>query len=104
MKNNFYPVSLTIVFSLLMLFMYYKVSNLEYKYETLKEANVRLKSNSPLTDTQVKERQFKEDSYIRQQQGDTNLIIIVFTLALGLTAFLTITPTKRELTFRIASL
>ena len=104
MKNNFYPVSLTIVFSLLMLFMYYKVSNLEYKYETLKEANVRLKSNSPLTDTQVKERQFKEDSYIRQQQGDTNLILIVFTLALGLTAFLTITPTKRELTFRIASL
>ena len=104
MKNNFYPVSLTTIFSLLMIFMYYRVSNLEYNYETLKEANVRLKSNLPLTDVQVKERQFKEEMYIRQQEKDTNLILIVFTLALGLTAYLTIVPTKRELTTRITSL
>ena len=104
MKNNFYPVSLTIVFSLLLLFMYYRVSNLECKYETLKETNVRLKSNLPLTDTQIKERQFKEEMYIRQQESDTNLILIVFTLALGLTAYLTIAPTKRELNSRITSL
>ena len=104
MKSNFYSVSLTIVFSLLMIFMYYRVSNLEYNYETLKEANVRLISNLPLTDVQVKERQFKEEMYIRQQEKDTTLILIVFTLALGLTAYLTIAPTKRELTTRIASL
>jgi hypothetical protein len=84
--------------------MYYHVSNLEYKYETLKEANVRLKSNSPLTDNQVKERQFKEDSYIRQQSNDTTLILLVFTIALGLTAFLTVVPTRREFDARITSL
>lgn len=84
--------------------MYYRVSNLEYKYETLKEANVRLKSNLPLTDNQIKERQFKEEMYIRQQESDTNLILIVFTVALGLTAFFTIAPTKRELNLRITSL
>ena len=96
MKNNFYSVSLTVVFSLLLLFMYYRVSNLEHKYETLKEANVRLKSNLPLTDAQIKERQFKEEMYIRQQESDTNLILIVFTTALGLTAFLTFTSVKRD--------
>jgi hypothetical protein len=74
--------------------MYYRVSNLEYKYETLKEANIRLKSNLPLTNAQVKERQFKEEMYIRQQESDTNLILIVFTTALGLTAFLTFTSVK----------
>ncbi|MBC8884440.1 hypothetical protein H9X57_16885 [Flavobacterium piscinae] len=88
MKDTFYTVSLTIAFSLLLLFMYYRVSNLEHKYETLKEANVRLKSNLPLTDAQIKERQFKEEMYIRQQEKDTTLILSVIGFSLVFAGFL----------------
>ena len=104
MKKNFYPVCLTIVFSLLILFMYYRVSNLEYKYETLKEANIRLTTNNPLTESQIKERQFKEDMYISQQENDTNLILVVFTVVLGMTAFLTFTSVERTFERHVSSI
>lgn len=103
MKFRFYPFVLITIFSILVLLLFYRVTNLEYKYETLKEANVRLTTNHPLTDEQVKERQFKEEMYIKQQERDTNLILLVFTVALATTAFLTVVPFRREFESRIAS-
>lgn len=92
MKNKFYPIIILSLLFILSIFLFYRVSNLEYKYETLKESNIRLTSNLPLTAEQIKERQFKEEMYIKQQERDTYLILSVFTIALGFTAFFTIKP------------
>src|SRR5690554_351432 len=89
MKTNFYTHCIIIILSVGLIFMYYKVSNLEYKYETFKESNIRLETNQKLTESQVKERQFKEEMYIRQQERDTNLILTVFSLFSLLVGFLT---------------
>ena len=88
MKSNFYSTALSVIFSTIVLLMMYYVNNLEYKYETLKEANVRLISKLPLTDNQVKERQFKEEMYIRQQEKDTTLILSVIGFSLVFAGFL----------------
>ncbi len=76
--------------------MYYKVSNLEYRYETLKEANVRLKTNYPLNEAQIKERQFKEEMYIRQQERDTTLILFVFSFGSAIAGFFTFRSVKEQ--------
>lgn len=96
MKTNFYKTILFILLSIGMLFMYYRVSNLEHKYETLKEANVRLKTNNPLNDAQIKERQFKEETYIRQQERDTTLILFVFSLGSVVIGLFTFRTVKEE--------
>lgn len=96
MKTNFYKTPLFILLIIGMLFIYYRVSNLEYKYETLKEANVRLKSNYPLNETQIKERQFKEEMYIKQQEKDTTLILSIFSLGSLIVGFFTFRSVKEE--------
>lgn len=101
MKTNFYKTILFILLSIGMLFMYYRVSNLEHKYETLKEANVRLKTNNPLNEAQIKERQFKEEMYIRQQESDTTLILFVFSLGSVVIGIFTFRTVKEEFVSQI---
>lgn len=100
MKDNLYAIVITTLLFALLIFVFYRVSNLEYKYETLKESNIRLSLNTSLSSEQIKERQFKEELYIRQQEKDTTLILLVFTITIGVFSFLTFTSVKRTFDFR----
>lgn len=96
MKTNIILV-LLVVFCISGVFlMYNKLSALEYRYETLKESNIRLQLKEPLTSNQIKEREFKEEMYIRQQEKDTTLILSIFGAFSILVGFFTFRSVREE--------
>lgn len=88
MKTKFYPFLLTAILAVINIFLFYRIINFESKLDTLREAVHKLNENKQPTDKQILISQFKEESYIRQQERDTTLILTVFALFAGFTAFL----------------
>lgn len=96
MKHNFYLYSFVLLLVAANFLLMYKLSNLEYKFDTLREANVRLSQGKELTSSQIEVRSFKEESYIDQQERDTTLILTVVALLATFTAFFTFRGVKDE--------
>lgn len=104
MKNNIIFLIFIIVTFVGGLAVYQKLATLESKFETLKESNIRLQENKPLTAVQLKERQFKEEMYIDQQERDTTLILSVFGIFSLLIGFLTFRSVREEFVNKINQL
>lgn len=96
MKSNIILILLVLLTILGGVFIYHKVAVIETRFETLKESNIRLQLNKPLTSGQIKERQFKEEMYIRQQERDTNLILSFFSFFSILVGFFTFRSVREE--------
>lgn len=69
--------------------LFYKITNFDVKFQTLKEALIKIEKNKQPLDKDILISQFKEESYIRQQERDTTLILLVFTLFASAVAFIT---------------
>jgi hypothetical protein len=102
MKSILYGIVIVLIASNLLL-MYY-LSNLEYKLDTLNEANVRLSQYKELTANEIKFRSFKEEQYISQQERDTTLILFVFAIFTGAVAFITFRSVTKQVIEHTASL
>lgn len=89
MKTKFYPIVFVALLVILNVFLFYRVIDFEVKYDVLNKAVHRIIENKKPNDNTILFDKFKEESYIRQQERDTTLILTVFALFAGFTAFLT---------------
>lgn len=88
MKEKHYFL-MVVFLAIINCFLLIRVINFDSKFDTLKEAVQKLAKNENPTNNQILISQFKEESYIRQQERDTTLILTVFALFAGFTAFFT---------------
>lgn len=98
MDNKLYYTIIGLVLGLLLttLYLYQQNNTLEHRLETLGfnfDNYVKCKSKDSF---ELAVQQFKEDSYIRQQQHDTDLILIIIPIFFGLFAALTYTAAERK--------
>ncbi|RWW92351.1 hypothetical protein [Flavobacterium cerinum] len=89
MKLRFYPFILTAILAVINIFLLYRVINFDAKYEVLNSTLHKVLINKKLSPSEIEIQKIKEESYIRQQERDTTLILTVFALFAGFTAFLT---------------
>lgn len=79
------------------LFLMYKVDSLSHRFETFKEYQIKQLKKVKLSNTDLKFSQFKEDSYIRNQERDTTILLVFFPAFLAITAFITFRGVKIEM-------
>lgn len=89
MKLNFYPLALIVILCVANIFLFYRILNFDSKYDALNSKFEKILQNKQLSNSEIAIEKFKEDSYIRQQERDTNLLLFVFTLFATATAFIT---------------
>lgn len=86
---NFYGIILTTVLAIVNIFLFYRIINFDAKFDSLKEAVIKIEQNKKPSDKNILISQFKEESYIRQQERDTTLVLLVFTFFASAVAFIT---------------
>lgn len=68
---------------------YSQIKHLNSRIDTANETIYRIATNDSLISQDIKMMQIKEDMYIKQQDRDTNLILVVFTISFLLFSLIT---------------
>lgn len=101
MNNKYYSIGLLVVSILIISFLIYRVETLEYRFETLKKHQIKQTDKTISCKHNLQFQQFKEDSYIRHQERDTNLILVFFPIVLAVTAFMTFRAVRFEMSTQV---
>lgn len=98
-KTNIILYFLTMGLIIAFIFAINKINYLEVKIENLNTSFVKMSKNDSPTEQQLKYQQFKEDAYIKQQEWDTNLLLIVMPTLFALIGFFTFKSSSEEFSF-----
>ncbi len=103
MKIKVYFLAILIAGLLIwVIYLHHQNTVAQTKFDTLNQHFIEYVKKDSLISEKLKIQQFKEDSYIRQQEHDTTLILLIIPLVFGIFAALSfIVSERRFIDFRV---